>query len=41
VTQKAVTKLVPGAEIGEEYCVPSDYSQSNDIFSAISGGKKK
>jgi len=42
VTPKAVTKLVPGAELGEEFCVPSDYSHFNDdIFSAISGTKKK
>jgi hypothetical protein len=41
VTEKAITKLVPGAELGEYYCVPSDYSQENDIFSTISGAKKK
>ncbi len=42
VTPKAVTKLVSGAELGEEYCVPSDYAHFNDdIFSAISGTKKK
>ena len=40
-TQKAVTKLVPGAEIGEEFCVPSDYSSFNDDYSTISGSKKK
>jgi len=41
VTSKATTKLVPGAEIGEEFCVPSDYSHFNDdIFKAISGTKK-
>jgi len=41
VTPKAVTKLVPGAELGEEFCVPSDYSQFNDDFLTISGAKKK
>src|SRR5206468_12921337 len=41
VTQKATTKLVPGAEIGEDYCVPSDYLQFNEnIYGTISGTKK-
>ena len=42
VTAKATTKLVPGAEIGENFCAPSDYSIFNDsVFLPVSGAKKK
>ena len=41
-TVKGVEYLVPGAELGEEFCVPSDYATFNDKVTgnAASGGKK-
>ena len=43
VTPKATTTLVPGAELGENFCAPSDYNAfSNQVFlpTANHGGKK-
>ena len=41
-TVKGVEYLVPGAELGEEFCVPSDYQVFNEKVTgnAASGGKK-
>jgi hypothetical protein len=42
-TVKGTEFLVPGAELGEEFCIPSDYRIFNDKVtgSAASGGTKK
>jgi len=43
VSPKTMTKLVPGAELWEDMCVPSDYATFNeDVFlpAALSPGKK-
>ena len=39
---QGVEYLVPGAELGEEFCVPSDYNQFNEeVFGkAANSGKK-
>jgi hypothetical protein len=40
-TVKGVEYLVPGAELGEQFCVPSDYNQFNDqVFSRAAGTDK-
>ena len=42
VTPKATVTLVPGAEIWENFCVPSDYSTFNDrVFLPTAGEIKK
>ena len=42
VAAKATTKLVPGAEIGEVFCVPSDYGTFNEgVWVPVSGANKK
>lgn len=38
---EGVEYLVPGAELGEEYCVPSDYNQFNEeVFARAAGANK-
>ncbi len=40
-TVQGVEHLVPGAELGEEFCIPSDYNQFNDgVFSKAAGTKQ-
>jgi hypothetical protein len=40
VTPKATVPLVPGAELGEDFCIPSDYAIFNEeIFTPASGAK--
>ena len=44
VTPKAMTTLVPGAELGENFCAPSDYNAfSNQVFlpTAAKGQQRK
>jgi hypothetical protein len=42
VTPKATTTLVPGAELGENFCAPSDYNAfSNQVFLPTAGKAKK
>ena len=42
VTPKATTTLVPGAELGENFCAPSDYNAfSNEVFLPTAGKGKK
>ena len=42
VTPKATITLVPGTELWEDFCVPSDYSTfNNDVFLPASGAGKK
>ncbi|HYR83847.1 MAG TPA: hypothetical protein VE422_07195 [Terriglobia bacterium] len=42
VTPKATIKLVPGAELWENFCVPSDYQQFNQtVFRPAAGADKK
>ena len=41
-TVKGVEFLVPGAELGEEFCVPSDYADFNEeIFGKVASDDKK
>jgi hypothetical protein len=43
VTPTATTQLVPGTELGQDFCAPSDYSTfNNEVFlpTAIAPGKK-
>ena len=42
VTPKSTVSLVPGAELWEYFCVPSDHILFNDtVFSPVSGRDKK
>lgn len=42
VTPAATTTLVPGAELSENFCAPSDYSAfNNEVFLPTAGGAKK
>jgi hypothetical protein len=41
VTPKATIKLVPGTELGENFCVPSDYQQFNQLLLPGATGLKK
>jgi len=42
VTPKATIKLVPGTELWENFCVPSDYQDFNQtVFRRAIGGDKK
>jgi len=42
VTPKATIKLVPGTELWEDFCVPSDYQQFNQqLYSPGARGTKK
>ena len=42
VTPRATISLVPGAELWEEFCVPSDYNAfNNDVFLPVATGDKK
>jgi hypothetical protein len=41
VTPKATIPLMPGAELWEDYCVPSDYNAFNrDVFLPVATGQK-
>lgn len=41
VTPTATTKLVPGTELGQDFCAPSDYSTfNNEVFLPIADPKK-
>jgi hypothetical protein len=41
VTPKSMTKLVPGTELWEDFCVPSDYATFNDeVFLPTATGKE-
>jgi hypothetical protein len=41
VTPKATIPLMPGAELWEEFCVPSDYGAFNkDVFLPVATGQK-
>jgi len=41
-TVKGVERLVPGAELGEELCIPSDYKEFNEgVYSKAAGTDKK
>jgi hypothetical protein len=41
VTPKSMTKLVPGTELWEDFCVPSDYATFNDeVFIPTATGKE-
>jgi hypothetical protein len=41
VTPKSTTKLVPGTELWEDFCVPSDYATFNDeVFLPTATGKE-
>lgn len=41
-TVQGVEFLVPGAELGEEFCVPSDYANFNEeVFGKAAKGVKK
>jgi hypothetical protein len=41
VTAKATIPLMPGAELWEDFCVPSDYNAFNtDVFLPVATGQK-
>jgi hypothetical protein len=42
VATKGKVELSPGAELWEDFCVPSDYQQFNqEVFRGALGGRKK